>query len=170
MSRITPDHLARQAYVYVRQSTPDQLLHNHESRRRQYGLSDRARQLGWSEAVVIDDDLGRSGGGIARPGFERLLVAICEGWSASCSRSRRHGSPATAGTGIRCWSSAAWSDACWLMRMASTIPLLDTPIRPKNTRSKQITITDPSSSALRTELSAGVGQRLTTWKRTRLCR
>jgi excisionase family DNA binding protein len=79
MSRITPDHLARQAYVYVRQSTPDQLLHNHESRRRQYGLSDRARQLGWSEAVVIDDDLGRSGGGIARPGFERLLVAICEG-------------------------------------------------------------------------------------------
>ena len=79
MSRITPDHLARQAYVYVRQSTPDQLLNNHESRRRQYGLSDRARQLGWSEAVVIDDDLGRSGGGIARPGFERLLVAICEG-------------------------------------------------------------------------------------------
>src|SRR3954449_3267121 len=78
MSKITPDHLARQAYVYVRQSTPDQLLHNHESRRRQYGLADRARQLGWSEVVVVDDDLGRSGGGIARPGFERLLVAICE--------------------------------------------------------------------------------------------
>lgn len=79
MSKITPDHLARHAYVYVRQSSPDQLLHNHESRRRQYGLTDRARQLGWSEAVVIDDDLGRSGGGIARPGFERLLGAICEG-------------------------------------------------------------------------------------------
>src|SRR3954462_6700290 len=78
MSQITPDHLARQAYVYVRQSTPDQLLHNHESRRRQYGLADRARQLGWSDVVVVDDDLGRSGGGIARPGFERLLVAICE--------------------------------------------------------------------------------------------
>lgn len=79
MSKITPDHLARHAYVYVRQSRPDQLLHNHESRRRQYGLADRARQLGWSEVVVIDDDLGRSGGGIARPGFERLLGAICEG-------------------------------------------------------------------------------------------
>ncbi|KAA0675703.1 recombinase family protein [Roseomonas genomospecies 6] len=79
MSKITPDHLARHAYVYVRQSSPDQLLHNHESRRRQYGLADRARQLGWSEVVVIDDDLGRSGGGIARPGFERLLGAICEG-------------------------------------------------------------------------------------------
>lgn len=79
MSKITPDHLARHAYVYVRQSSPDQLLHNHESRHRQYGLADRARQLGWSEVVVIDDDLGRSGGGIARPGFERLLGAICEG-------------------------------------------------------------------------------------------
>jgi DNA invertase Pin-like site-specific DNA recombinase len=79
MSKITPDHRARHAYVYVRQSSPDQLLHNPESRRRQYGLADRARQLGWSEVVVIDDDLGRSGGGIARPGFERLLGAICEG-------------------------------------------------------------------------------------------
>jgi DNA invertase Pin-like site-specific DNA recombinase len=78
MSKISPDHLARQAYVYVRQSTPDQLLHNHESRRRQYGLAERARQLGWSDVVVVDDDLGRSGGGITRPGFERLLVAICE--------------------------------------------------------------------------------------------
>ena len=79
MSKIAPDHLGRQAFVYVRQSTQDQLLHNHESRRRQYGLADRARRLGWAEPVVIDDDLGRSGGGVARPGFERLLVAICEG-------------------------------------------------------------------------------------------
>src|SRR5207344_3134874 len=78
MSKIMPDHRERQAYVYVRQSTPDQLLHNHESRRRQYALADRARTLGWSEVVVVDDDLGRSGGGVERPGFERLLVAICE--------------------------------------------------------------------------------------------
>ena len=79
MSKIAPEHLGRQAFVYVRQSTQDQILHNHESRRRQYGLVDRARQLGWTEPVVIDDDLGRSGGGVARPGFERLLLAICEG-------------------------------------------------------------------------------------------
>ncbi|MCF3948921.1 recombinase family protein [Acidiphilium iwatense] len=79
MNKITPEHLARGAYVYIRQSTADQLLHNHESRRRQYGLSERARQLGWSDATIIDDDLGRSGAGIARPGFERLLAAICEG-------------------------------------------------------------------------------------------
>src|ERR1700752_2909086 len=79
MTKITADHLGRGAFVYIRQSTADQLLHNPESRRRQYGLADRARQLGWTTVEVIDDDLGRSGGGISRPGFERLLAAICEG-------------------------------------------------------------------------------------------
>lgn len=79
MTKITPEHLGRGAYVYIRQSTADQLLHNTESRRRQYGLADRARQLGWATVEVIDDDLGRSGGGIIRPGFERLLAAICDG-------------------------------------------------------------------------------------------
>lgn len=76
--KITPDHLARGAFVYVRQSTTDQLANNHESRRRQYGLAERARALGWTDVTVIDDDLGRSGSGISRPGFERLLAAICE--------------------------------------------------------------------------------------------
>jgi DNA invertase Pin-like site-specific DNA recombinase len=79
MSKITADHLARSAFVYVRQSTPGQVHRNHESRRRQYGLAERAKQLGWSEVVVIDDDLAISGDGVKRPGFERLLVAICEG-------------------------------------------------------------------------------------------
>jgi DNA invertase Pin-like site-specific DNA recombinase len=78
MSKITAEHLARHAYVYIRQSTPDQLVYNHESRRRQYALADRARQLGWTKVEVVDDDLGRSGDGVARPGFERLLAAICE--------------------------------------------------------------------------------------------
>ena len=72
MTKITSDHLARSAYVYVRQSSMDQLLHNPESRRRQYALTTRASALGWDNAIVIDDDLGRSGGGTARPGFERL--------------------------------------------------------------------------------------------------
>jgi DNA invertase Pin-like site-specific DNA recombinase len=78
MTKITADHLARGAFIYIRQSTPHQLVHNQESRRRQYGLADRAKQLGWATVEIIDDDLGRSGGGIARPGFERLLAAICE--------------------------------------------------------------------------------------------
>lgn len=79
MSKITTEHLTRQAIVYVRQSTADQVAHNLESQRRQYGLADRARQLGWDDVTVIDDDLGRSGSGVARPGFEKLLAAICEG-------------------------------------------------------------------------------------------
>src|SRR6266481_926166 len=79
MNKITAEHLAREAYVYVRQSTADQLLNNPESRRRQYALVERARSLGWENVVVVDDDLGRSGGGQRRPGFERLLAEICAG-------------------------------------------------------------------------------------------
>ncbi len=77
--KITAEHLAREAFVYVRQSTADQLANNPESRRRQYGLAERARALGWVDITVIDDDLGRSGSGVSRPGFERLLAAICDG-------------------------------------------------------------------------------------------
>jgi excisionase family DNA binding protein len=79
MSKISPEHLARSAFVYVRQSTTYQVLNNLESQRRQYGLVDRAKQLGWNDVQLVDDDLGRSGGGTARPGFEKLLAAICEG-------------------------------------------------------------------------------------------
>jgi excisionase family DNA binding protein len=78
MTKITTDHLARSAIVYVRQSTAYQVANNTESGRRQYGLVERAQRLGWSDVQVIDDDLGRSGGGIVRPGFEKLLAAICE--------------------------------------------------------------------------------------------
>ena len=96
MSKITPDHLARTAYVYVRQSTSDQLLNNPESRRRQYGLTARAEALGWQNVVVVDEDLGRSGSGVARKGFERLLVAIGAGGagavlSIEASRLARNG-------------------------------------------------------------------------------
>src|SRR6267154_1725745 len=96
MTKITPDHLARQAIVYIRRSTADQVSNNLESKRRQYNLPERARQLGWSDVAMIDDDLGRSGGGIARPGFEKLLAAICEGRvgavvSVEASRLARNG-------------------------------------------------------------------------------
>ena len=78
-NKITAEHLARQACVYVRQSTPDQVKYNLESKRRQYGLADRARALGWQDVDVIDDDLGVSGDGTPRSGFERLLRAVCDG-------------------------------------------------------------------------------------------
>src|SRR5246127_3274345 len=96
MTKVTGDHLARSAYVYVRQSSMDQLLNNPESRRRQYALTTRARALGWENVIVIDDDLGRSGSGTARPGFERLLAAICGGsagavFALEASRLARNG-------------------------------------------------------------------------------
>ena len=77
-AKITPAHLARAAYVYVRQSTATQVHDNLESQRRQYGLAEQARQWGWRTVEVIDEDLGRSGSGrAARPGFERLVSAVC---------------------------------------------------------------------------------------------
>ncbi len=80
MSKITPEHLARQAIVYIRQSTTDQVAQQpREPAPPVRSGRSRARQLGWSDVDVIDDDLGRSGGGVARPGFEKLLAAICEG-------------------------------------------------------------------------------------------
>lgn len=96
MSKITAEHLSRCACVYVRQSTPDQVQNNLESQRRQYALAERARQLGWEQVEVIDDDLGRSGSGTLRPGFERLLGMLCDGevgavLSIEASRLARNG-------------------------------------------------------------------------------
>jgi DNA invertase Pin-like site-specific DNA recombinase len=75
--KIQPEHLARPAFVYVRQSTLEQVRHHHESQRRQYGLADHARALGWREVIVIDDDLGKSGASAAgRVGFQRLVATV----------------------------------------------------------------------------------------------
>jgi DNA invertase Pin-like site-specific DNA recombinase len=78
--KITPDHLAKQALVYVRQSTPKQVLHNQESQRLQYALVERARALGWHQIEVIDDDLGHSASaGTQRVGFKKLLATVVLG-------------------------------------------------------------------------------------------
>ena len=77
--KIEPRHLSLRAVVYVRQSTPRQVLSNQESTRRQYQLAERARQMGWTapQVEVIDEDLGLSGDGShARTGFQRLVAAI----------------------------------------------------------------------------------------------
>jgi DNA invertase Pin-like site-specific DNA recombinase len=72
-------HLDRKALIYVRQSTPQQVLEHRESRERQYALVDRALALGWSscQVEVIDDDQGLSGQSIVnRLGFQRLLAEV----------------------------------------------------------------------------------------------
>jgi DNA invertase Pin-like site-specific DNA recombinase/predicted DNA-binding transcriptional regulator AlpA len=78
-AKITPSHLARQAIVYLRQSSAAQVEHNRESTDRQYALADKACELGWpaERVVVIDEDLGLSGSGVAaRSGFARLIAEV----------------------------------------------------------------------------------------------
>lgn len=78
--KITPEHLSRGAIVYVRQSTIGQVIEHTESKRRQYGLADSARELGFASVSIIDEDLGRSGSGLVeRPGFQKLVAAVCGG-------------------------------------------------------------------------------------------
>jgi Resolvase, N terminal domain len=109
MSKITSEHLARAAYIYVRQSTAYQVVNNLESQRRQYGLVERARQLGWDDVQLVDDDLGRSGGGTARPGFEKLLAGSAKAKLAQWYRWKPRALRGTGVIGTPCWNSVVWS-------------------------------------------------------------
>jgi DNA invertase Pin-like site-specific DNA recombinase len=81
-TKIQSTHQERIAFVYVRQSTPLQVIENRESTERQYRLRDRAIELGWppSQVEVIDEDQGRSGSTAAhRTGFQRLATEVSLG-------------------------------------------------------------------------------------------
>jgi len=79
-AKLTADQLKRGAIVYIRQSSPNQVLHHLEGKQLQYALPDRACQLGFQRVEVIDDDLGRSALGLVeRSGFDQLLTAVCAG-------------------------------------------------------------------------------------------
>ena len=78
-TKVTADHLRRDAYLYVRQSSLYQVANNTESTRRQYDLSGRAIALGWQseQVIVIDVDQGQSGASAAdREGFQRLVADV----------------------------------------------------------------------------------------------
>ena len=76
--KVTSQHLKRNAYLYVRQSTLRQVLENTESTKRQYALREKAVALGWplERVVVIDSDLGRSAATADREGFQRLVAEV----------------------------------------------------------------------------------------------
>jgi hypothetical protein len=98
--KIRREHLQRGAYVYVRQSTPYQVRNHLEGKERQYALAERAKQLGFSKVIVIDEDLGRSGSGAQ----ERLGSVVCwpqfaKAWQARYSRWKLRGWPAIIETG-----------------------------------------------------------------------
>lgn len=78
-SKVQARHLSRNAYLYVRQSTPRQVFENVESTKRQYALKQRAIALGWriEQVVIIDADQGRSGASaVDREGFQRLVTEV----------------------------------------------------------------------------------------------
>lgn len=78
-AKIQSTHRERLAYVYVRQSTPWQVIEHRESTERQYHLQERARDLGWPASLidVIDEDQGRTGSTAAhRSGFQRLVTEV----------------------------------------------------------------------------------------------
>jgi DNA invertase Pin-like site-specific DNA recombinase len=78
-SKIQDRHLDRLAIVYVRQSSPQQVLENRESRERQYALAQFAQRLGWpaERVVIVDEDQGRSGKSAdKRSGFQRLMTEV----------------------------------------------------------------------------------------------
>src|SRR5439155_21552224 len=80
--RATQQNLEHDAYLYVRQSTPRQVLENTESTQRQYALRDRAVALGWplERIHVLDSDLGKSGSQAAgRDGFQKLVSEVALG-------------------------------------------------------------------------------------------
>jgi DNA invertase Pin-like site-specific DNA recombinase len=80
--KVTVEHLRREAFVYVRQSTSRQILENTESTRRQYALRDRAVALGWpiEHVHTVDKDQGRSGARAEnRDGFQQLVSAVALG-------------------------------------------------------------------------------------------
>ena len=80
--KVTSSHLDRDAYLYIRQLPPRQVLENTESTLRQYALGDRAIALGWSreQIHVIDCDLGKSGSQAAgRDGFQQLVNQVALG-------------------------------------------------------------------------------------------
>jgi DNA invertase Pin-like site-specific DNA recombinase len=79
--KIKPEHLARKAIVYLRQSSEKQVRQNKESQRLQYDVAERMRSLGWQAVEIIDADLGYSAGiaSARRQGFERVLSSVALG-------------------------------------------------------------------------------------------
>src|SRR5689334_23354148 len=79
--KIKPEHLARKAIVYLRQSSEKQVRQNKESQLLQYAVAERVRALGWKQVEVINSDLGSSAGLAAaqREGFERVLSLVALG-------------------------------------------------------------------------------------------
>jgi hypothetical protein len=84
--KIRPHDLQRKAILYIRQSSPYQVLHNLESQKLQYAMQEHLRRLGWQEIEIIDEDLGRSAAGMAYSPGPCRRRPVLEGEEYAASR------------------------------------------------------------------------------------
>ena len=120
--KISADHLKRRAIVYVRQSSPGQVIHNQESQRRQYGLADHARQLGFQRVEIttrILDALDPARSNVL--GSSISLRKSARERLAPYFASRLPAWPVTVETGIISSNSAAWCVPLSSIQTVSTI-------------------------------------------------
>src|SRR5208282_1100272 len=88
--KIKPEHLARKAIVYLRQSSDKQVRQNKESQLLQYAVAERVRALGWQQVEIINSDLGSSAGlGAAKKAFEQYDAVDARNRLAACELERR---------------------------------------------------------------------------------
>lgn len=128
-SQVTAEHRGKLAYIYVRQSSVNQVRHHQESTELQYRLIDRAVALGWphERVHVIDEDLGKSGSGsVEREGFKKLSRRSDWATRGSSSASMPRGSPATIVIGINSLICAHCSALLLLTANESTTLALTT--------------------------------------------
>jgi hypothetical protein len=106
--KIKPEHLARKAIVYLRQSSERQVRQNTESQLLQYAVAERMRALGWKQVEIINSDLGSSASiaSAQREGFERVLSLVALGEVGIVAVARYHGYPGRTKTGVGCWRCA----------------------------------------------------------------
>src|SRR5213595_1635391 len=121
--KIKPEHLARKAIVYLRQSSERQVRQNKESQLLQYAVAERVRALGWKQVEIINNDLGSSAGiaSAQREGFERVLSLVALGEVGIVGSRNYRGYPAPTKTGVGCWRCVRSLERLSLTSNRSTI-------------------------------------------------
>ena len=122
-AKIKPEHLARKAIVYLRQSSERQVRQNKESQQLQYAVAERVRALGWKQVEIINSDLGSSAG-IASA--QRKASSVSSAWwhwerSESSAAGNYRGYPAPTKTGVGCWRCVRSLERLSLTSNRSTI-------------------------------------------------
>ena len=147
--KIKPEHLARKAIVYLRQSSDKQVRQNKESQLLQYAMAERVRALGWKQVEVINSDLGSSAGIAAaqREGFDDVLLLNPDGTISEI---------ATSNIGFVRNGQAIWPRSEWLTGTTMTLlnQVLDEPIH-----TEPVTLTDLPAMELVFATNAATGIR-----------